>query len=416
MPEETVVPDARDPTNVLHKRLDSWTSALNILYAYVESLVQLQQNVSKSLEKVKKTIADSPGFDSTADSSNPQTTGGIDGAFKLLRGRTDVAINKSTTTENSLKKNILPELKKLIIEVDKQRKALVKSVVKIGKDVDLAQAVTQRDIERLGSSAAGFATSTKVEPRTDPYIAHRLVIHDISDQVEKENNQIDAILLAEQNFLTMERHLVSTVQTLFSSLAQAEVDYFSAQIESFPAIANSFKSIPEDYEWQAFCRVHQDILIKPDHPKRKAENITFSNQSHGSVEPLIEGVLQRKEGTLMKKYESSYFVVTKCRYLHQFQSQDNSRHYDPEMSIYLPDANIGTPGTQESGKYKLKIIAKDSLKTLKKKHTFSFKASTYDELMKWYDAIKEASGIDQNGATFERTNTGATTKTAGSEA
>lgn len=99
--------------------------------------------------------------------------------------------------------------------------------------------------------------------------------------------------------------------------------------------------IAPDFEWNGFVQRNSSLLIDPSAPPRNIQNVSFPNQDHASTKPLIAGTLEKK-GKLLKKYDTSYWVITPSKFMHEFKSDDDfSKDPKPETSLYLPDCMIG---------------------------------------------------------------------------
>jgi hypothetical protein len=111
---------------------------------------------------------------------------------------------------------------------------------------------------------------------------------------------------------------------------------------------------------------------------------------HHATRALIEGSLERKSrNKLSWGYTTGYYVVTPSKFLHEFKDSDNNRQDPkPELSIYLPDAVIGTVQGE-----KFSVKGKDKSKTMSSKLTGStelnFKAHTAADAAKWFQVLSE---------------------------
>jgi hypothetical protein len=152
--------------------------------------------------------------------------------------------------------------------------------------------------------------------------------------------------------------------------------------------------IPPDFEWSRFVGRNENMLVDPNSPERTIEGISFPNQDHKATKALIEGTLERKSRNKlsMSGYSTGYYVVTPSKYLHEFKDNDNLRKDPvPELSIYLPDATIGTPNGE-----KFNIKGKDVSKGLSSKLSgtseLAFKAHTASDAQTWFNVIRSVVG------------------------
>lgn len=401
--EEAILKDFPDPTHNLLHRLESWIHVVDMIDEYVDSHILIQKNITQGLEKARKAISDAPRFDYRVGRNSeatspvgevPPSTGseeiGVAESFETLRTRTDGLINKSIETEQSLKSSVLPQLTTLKGDIEKHIKGLKATGIKNSKDIEKAKSVTQSSIETLGQYVSSFSINThsKLDYKNDPYVLHRYAMNALEDQIGKENNQIDALISIEKNFETLERHITQVIQQAVSLLDSALSNYSTLKVESYQTISATFSAIPADYEWQSYIKNPSSMLIPYDTPKRQLENIHFTNCDAPSTKPLIEGILQRKEGKLLKSYTSGYYVLTPSRFLLQYSSQNHVKDPTPDFAIYLPDSQVGEMSSRSSGKNKFVIQAKDTARTIGLGHkNYSFKTNTYDELTAWYSAI-----------------------------
>lgn len=424
--------DVPDPTPDLLNRLDNWKHSVGLLEDYVQGLIALQKNTTSGYEKVRKTINDAPRFDYAEGSrlasagadtgigvpgsataagagapvsavgsgtgagsqTTPQGPVGIAEAFAALRTRTEFLLNKSGNTEQQLRSAIIPQLDTLRGDIDKHYKGLKGPGLKGMKEVDRAKERTQKFIEALAQGAASYGGAgggTKSDARGDPYLKHRLVLNSVDDQVNKENTQSDAVASMQNNFRTLETHIVQVLQQSVSVLEQIMRGWGDSQSEAFVTVSNYFNHIAKDHEWNQYVRTHAEILVPEGMPKRQARQITFANMDHDSVIPVMEGTLQRK-GTVMKQYHTGYYVLTKSGYLHEFKSKDFVQDPEPERSLHIPGCVVGPASPRESGKFKFSVQGKDLSKSLSTKHTFMFRTNTYDEMIAWHDALSKVAG------------------------
>lgn len=417
--KDALASDIPDPTNVLLARLENWKQTVNILVDYFETLAVTQKHTTSGLEKAKKAVSDAPKFDyaeplsptaagtapdgssalSTASGVGGESQGdaGIAEAFANLRAKTDSLINKSIETEAQFKQAVFPQLNTLKGDIEKHLKGLKGPGLKTQKEVEKARSSTQKFIELLGQHVSSFGTGRLEKPKNDldPYVIKREVLASLNEQVIRENSQADSIISTQNNFQTLERHIVQVIQQSVYIVHQTVCDYSSAQIETFQSISDQFQGIQPDHEWNNFVSNSNGVLIPEDAEKRDLSNLTFTNADHESTVPIIEGILQRKSA-LVKQYNSGYFVLTPTKFLHQFKSQDATLDPLPEFSLYLPDCSLGKAATQSSGKYKFVITGKEKGTLIAKKHAFAFKASTYGEMVAWHEALAKAVGVSED--------------------
>jgi len=149
-----------------------------------------------------------------------------------------------------------------------------------------------------------------------------------------------------------------------------------------------------NFEWTGFVERNKNILIDPNSPDRTIDGMSFPNQNHHSTQALIEGTLERKSRNKlsMSGYSTGYYVVTPSKYLHEFKDSDNLRKDPvPELSIYLPDAVIGSTNNEKFN-IKGKDVSKGIGSKLSGSSEIQFKAHTAADANKWYEAIRSVVG------------------------
>lgn len=312
-----------------------------------------------------------------------------------MRVNTQELINTNLETEKNIKGSALPVVERLHKEIKHKAKELVSGTEKAAKEVEKARNTTQKHIELLGQHTAAFEATGggKASPTEDPYVIQRGVIHRLNKQVIEENNQHNDLVAVQSNFEAFERHIVETIQQAmetFNSFAGGQ----ALKVQALHAdMLGSAQRIAPDFEWKAFVKRRGDALANPNDAPRTVEGIQFPNMDHPSTKPLIEGSLERKSrNKLSWGYQTSYYVVTPSKFLHEFKDSDVVRRDPvPELSIYLPDAVTSGPngekftvkGKDKSGHMGGKLAGTTEL---------SFKAHSPAEAEKWVEVIRRASG------------------------
>lgn len=310
-------------------------------------------------------------------------------------------INSNAETEKTLKGSVLPILERLHKEIKAKVKEVSHGVEKGAKDIEKARNTTQKHIELLGQQTAAFeSTGGKMNPTDDPYVIQRGVIHRLNKQVIEENNHRNDLINVQDSFKAFEAHVVETVQQAMDALNQVAGGQAEKTRALYTDMLGAAQRIPGDFEWQGFVAREGHRLVDPNDPPRTVEELVFPNQNHNSTKPIIEGSLERKSrNKLSWGTQSGYYVVTPSKFLHEFKDDDNLR-YDPkpELSIYLPDAVIGTPSGE-----KFSVKGKDKSKSISSKlagsSELSFKAHSAAEAQKWFEAIRAAAG--STGSAYE---------------
>ncbi|EHK96464.1 putative Uncharacterized PH domain-containing protein [Glarea lozoyensis 74030] len=383
--------DPSDTSGLLEERLRAWKHAVGYLEDYVSATEKVQKAHAKEYEKVLKTInnplKEGHHFD--------QGLGGIASVFENMRLNTQGLANSHLETEQNLKGSVLPILDRLHKEIKNKSKELSSGAAKGAKEVDKARNTTQKHIELLGQQTANFeSTGGKMHSAEDPYVVKRGVLHRLSAQVLHENNNKHDLIAVQNNFAQFEHHVIEVIQQAMMSFNQFVAGQAQKQQELYGDMLATTQRVPTDFEWNQFVQRNSNILINPNAPERTVEGIAFANQNHRSTQPLIEGTLERKSRNKlsMSGYSTGYYVVTPSKFLHEFKDNDNLRKDPvPELSIYLPDAVIGTTAGEKFN-IKGKDVSKGIGSKLSGSSEISFKAHSPADAQKWADVIKSVVG------------------------
>lgn len=393
---EEAIPDedSSETTKLFYERLQAWKHACGYLEDYISTTEKMHSHTSKEYEKVLKTV-NSPLKEGH---HFHQQNGGVAGMFENIRSNTQGLANSQSETAKTLKGSVLPTFERLHGEVKNKTKELNKGAGKASKAVDKARNASQKHIELLGTSAATFdSRGGNVKASEDPYIVQRGVYHRLNKQVIEENNSRDDMVAVQNNFSQFEEHIIKTIQQGLDQFNQVESNQAEQTRNMYGDMTANAQRVPPNFEWEGFVQRNNNVLIDPNSPKRNVENISFANQDHASTRPLIAGSLERK-GTLLKRYDTGYYVVTPSRYLHEFKTDDDfAKDPSPENSLYLPDCLIGAVDGVKFN-VKGKDASKGVIGKMSMSHEYRFKAHTPQDAQKWHDVIYSVSGgTDESG-------------------
>ncbi|KAJ5051752.1 uncharacterized protein L3040_001524 [Drepanopeziza brunnea f. sp. 'multigermtubi'] len=393
MSSDEAIP-GNDPSNtseLLAERLQAWKHAVGYLEAYITATEKVQRAHSKEYEKVLKTV-ESPlkeghHFD--------QNMGGIASLFETIRTNTTGLANIHLETEKNIKGSVLPILDRLHKEIKNKSKEITAGAGKNAKEVEKVRNITQKHIELLGQHTAGFGVSGgKMSANDDPYVVQRGVYHRLGKQILEENNNKNDLINVQNNFALFESHIIEVIQQAMMTFNQFVGGQAQKVEQLYGEMLGTAQAVPLNFEWAGFVERNKEILVDPQTPDRTLDGITFPNQDHSCTRAVIEGTLERKSRNKlsMAGYSTGYYVVTPSKYLHEFKDSDNLRKDPtPELSIYLPDAVIGTTNGE-----KFNVKGKDVSKGIGGKFTGSselqFKAHTASDANKWYEAISSVVG------------------------
>ncbi|KAH8645970.1 PH domain-containing protein [Tricladium varicosporioides] len=385
--------DAGEVAKLFSGRLQAWKHAVGYLEDYVTATEKMQYMHGKEYEKIFKTVThplkEGHYFD--------QSLGGVVGMFNKISSNTQGISNTHYETAKTLKGSILPIFERLHAEIKNKNKEFMKGVSKGGKLVDKARDSTQKHIELLEQHIAYFdSTGGKVAANEDPYILQRGVMYRLHNQVIEENNNREEMLASQNNVAQFEAHVIHSIQQgmgQFHSTVSKQADLTKSMYGDMVATS---QRIPPDFEWNSFVKHNTDFLIDPSALPRSMQNISFRNQNHRATQPLISGSLDRKS-KIMHMYDTSYYVVTPSKFLHEFKTDDDfGKDPIPELSLFLPDCIVGGIDGQ-----KFAVKGKDMSKgkfssTISLSHDYQFKAHTPADAQKWWDVMRSAAGQTKN--------------------
>ncbi|TLS23991.1 hypothetical protein PpBr36_08094 [Pyricularia pennisetigena] len=409
---DDAVPE-NDPTGtagLLAERLSAWKHAVGYLEEFMVAVEKAHKTQAKEYEKVLKSISkplkEGHHFD--------QSLGGVAGFFENMRVNTEAMVNTNLETEKTIKGTVLPIIERLHKEIKHKTKELSHGAQKSAKDVEKARNVTQKHIELLGQQTAAFESSgARLDPSHDPYVLKRGVLHRLNQQVLDENNHRNDLLAVQNNFQAFEMHVVEVMQQAMEAFNQCAGGQAEKMRALYSDILGAAQRMPPDFEWKGFVQRNRENLIDPNENPRTVDSITFPNMDHKGTKSLIEGTLERKSrNKLSWGWSTGYYVVTPSKFLHEFKDSDNLRKDPvPELSIYLPEAIIGTPN-MEKFNIKGKDVSKGISGKLAGSAELAFKAHTAADADRWFEVIKSVAGA--TGA--KRVNTDANAASAAAAA
>jgi hypothetical protein len=278
---------------------------------------------------------------------------------------------------------------------------LASGAVKGAKEVEKVRNTTQKHIELLGQQTANYQSSGgKMSANDDPYVVQRQVFHRLNKQVLEENNHRHDLVAVQNNFAQFETHIIEVIQQAMMSFNQFVGGQVQKDEQLLTDMLSATQAVPPDFEWSKFTERSQNVLVDPKSGDRTVDGINFPNQGHKSTKPLIEGTLERKSRNKlsMSGYSTGYYVVTPSKFLHEFKDNDNFRKDPtPEMSIYLPDATIGSTNNEKFN-VKGKDVSKGLSSKLSGSSEIAFKAHTAADASKWFDVIRSLAGAAPAGA------------------
>lgn len=382
--------DPSTTAGLLAERLQAWRHAVSYLEEYMAAVEKIHGRQAKEYEKALKTISNPLREGQHFD----QSLGGVAGFLENMRSNTQALININLETEKSIKGSVLPMLERLRKEIKYKAKKLQGGAQSTAKKVDRLRNTTQKHIELLGQQTAAFdSAGGRLHGHDDPYVVVCGVAHCLANQVVAENNHHNDLVAVQSNFKAFEAHLLAVLQLAVEAFVQLAGGQGGRARALYGDMLAIVQAVPGDFEWNSFAARASDRLANPADAPRSVDAIQFPNMDHASTRPLIEGSLKRKSrNKLSWGYSTAYYVVTPARFLHEFRDSDDTRRDPrPELSIYLPDAIVGT-----SSGDKFNVKGKDRSKTLSGKlagsSELAFKAHSPADAQKWFHVIRSVCG------------------------
>lgn len=228
----------------------------------------------------------------------------------------------------------------------------------------------------------------------DPYIVQRGVLHRLGKQVMEENNNRHDLISVQNNFAQFEAHIVEVIQQAMASFHQFVGGQAQKVDQLYSDMLGTAQRVPSDFEWSRFQDRNANMLVDPNSPERTVDGIAFPNQNHKATKAMIEGTLERKSRNKLSLsgWSTGYYAITPSKYLHEFKDSDNLRKDPtPELSIYLPDATIGTPNGEKFN-IKGKDVSGGIGSKLSGSSEISFKAHSASDAQKWFEVIRTVVG------------------------
>ncbi|KAL9085875.1 MAG: hypothetical protein Q9159_004481 [Coniocarpon cinnabarinum] len=382
--------DTSEVTKLFHERLQAWKHACGYIEDYIATTEKMQSAHHKEYEKAVKIVSQPLREGDHFESS----LGGVNEMFDGIRGSTQNIANAHLETARTLKSVVLPIFERLHTEIKNKQKELAKGVGKGSKSVDKARETTQKHIQLLGQHAASTATTGGVTGKpnasNDPYVLQKGVYHRLNKQIVEENGNRSDMLTVQSSFSQFEAHVMQSFQQGFGHFMQTMGGQLDNQKAMYTQMVQRVQTINPLFEWNSFVQRKNDVLIDPNAAPRSIDNVSFPNQNHGTTQALIQGSLERKSGVL-RKFDAGFYAITQAKFFHEFKTDDNlSKDPKPEMSLYLPDCEMGG---LNSNTFSVKGKDTSGVKALGPKTEYTFKAHTDADASKWYSVIESlASG------------------------
>lgn len=323
---------------------------------------------------------------------------GLQDIFYGIRDKTRVIADHHANLAKTVEGSIVQHLEKLRVEIKAHIKNVQQDTGKLANSVARERELSTKMISDLARSITLLKnTPMSVSARDDPYAANQAVSRQLQRQVNEENALQKSIIIMQQNSAHFEEGIVRSIQSAWQTFDEWS-GRMSAQIQdTWLGLGVHMRSLEPNAEWIAFAS-RSDHLLDPDTPLRNPETIDYPGKEDPSVIPVHQGILERKK-RFTQAYKESFYVLTPAGYLHEHGSSDQTRHPSAELSLFLPECTLGAPSTASAMTHKFHIEgrklggAQSGGFSLGREYAYTFRARSHDELMEWWNDIKQLSKV-----------------------
>lgn len=411
-PETAAIPesaDRPDPASTLENRFKAWRNLVDDLESYFKHLEKTHEGTAKDYGKLAKTI-NLPFKDRGVFEQS-----GIQDIFAGLQQNATKMQNDYLTHAKSVDNTLVKSSKNLSSEIKDFIKRLEKDGVKGGKTVSKNQADTQKHIDLLSNHISKGNAGNVSKHTEDPFITHRGVLSRLDGQVQEENAHQSTLIALQNECAQFEAKIVRAIQDMIGQMSSQTAGQAQALNATHQQLLNTTNSVSPSSEWNGFV-ARDKTLANPNAPPRTAKSIVFAGSDHALTQAVKEGDLLRK-GTVIKKYSSAYYVLTPSGFLHEFKSKSFETDPDPAWSLDIKTCAIGGHSSANTGKAKWTISGKTK-GLMSSKHDFQFQATSYDDMLEWWTAIRKfaasSPNVEETTADDSDSETGASTATPSS--
>ncbi|AOA60582.1 Phosphoinositide PI4,5P(2) binding protein [Komagataella phaffii CBS 7435] len=415
------IPTTANPTEILASRFNSWRNVIRALLVYLKDVVSVHEEVVRQQVRLQQSLS----FPFTTQGLNgdlyqPITTGksnsaGSDGAGPadnfaaiqnfflplgngsiydlpsiLLQFHSSYAVNAQKTIRE-LNSTVIPRLEEL------RRDLLVKIKEIRGLQSDFKNNVnkevltTKQELTAYQSSIELVSKHpNNVQPKNDPYLLRTQLDRQIKRQIQEENFLHEAYLNLQSSAKELEKVIFLEVQsalTVYAKLlgkqAQTIFDVLITKLD------NGFLTKEPSFEWDSYIS-REPNFIDPNLPMRHYRDLVYPHNNSPLSFEIRSGYLERRS-KFLKSYSKGWYVLT-ATFLHEFKTPDRKRDPIPVMSLPLNDCQITEHSKMDTVNpdswHKFVLHAKQN-GIINRGHNWVFRAEGYQEMMKWYNDMKQ---------------------------
>lgn len=362
-----------------------------MLISYFEGIADIEYNTAKEMTKLGGVIQ-------VPFREGNQFLGedGLQDIFYSVREKTRVIADHHANLAKTVEGSIVQHLQKLRAEIKAHIRNVQQDTGKLANSVARERELSTKMISDLARSITLLKnTPMSVSPREDPFASNQAVALQLQRQVNEENALQKSIIIMQQNSAHFEEGIVRSIQSAWQTFDEWS-GRMSAQVQdTWLGLGVHMRSLEPNAEWIAFAS-RSDHLLDPDTPLRNPETIDYPGKEDPSVIPVHQGILERKK-RFTKAYKESFYVLTPAGYLHEYASSDIGPNTYPELSLFLPECTLGAPSTAAASTHKFHIEGRTGPLTggfgLGSTFAYTFRARSHDELMEWWNDIKQLSKV-----------------------
>ncbi|OMH82325.1 hypothetical protein AX774_g4198 [Zancudomyces culisetae] len=309
---------------------------------------------------------------------------------------------------DDIKKNIIPDLKRLRRQVSKYETKFIKVISKEygamssqGKQID-------KGINKLRNQVVDKSVNTKKQD--DPILHRNELEKNLKKQEETEEKFQKTLNVELEKIHEWESKVVRKISDLIDSYFTIKTNECKNLEVVIAENREELKNFNYQDEWAKFQNhIHNGVTDYSDTTRRHSTEIRrLSDKNIDVLSVVAEGPIKMKSG-LLKSMHDFYGVMTVSKYLHLYKNQkEYEDKSDPVHSFYLPTTEIYV--NQTDGKF---VLSHKRALLPKKKHSFTesaFHPKMHDGVLQagergsgsgtgnkpWYDILESTINSDYN--------------------
>jgi len=380
-------PNELRPSDILLNRFVAWKSLINQLIQYFEGIADIENNTATTLLKLGGVIQ--VPF---REGNQFMGEGGLQDVYYKLRDGARAVADTHASLGRTVDSSIVQHLIKLKSEVKAHIRNIQQDTGKLAVAVAKERELSVKAIADLSKAiTVSKNTPMKVSVREDPYVNNQHVMRQLRRQVNEENNLQKSIIIMQANSAHFEEGIVRSIQSAWATFDEWQSRASVAVQETWKHMGSAMAAIAPEQEWVSFA-ARSDHLLEPDTPLRKVDHIEWPGRHDPAVEPVHDGMMERKK-RFTKTYRESYFVLTPTGYLHEYKSSDPNASSEPIFSLFLLACTLGPASglNAQSHKFHIEFKSPDKsgIKVLTNRDKgFTFRCRSRSEMLSWWNDLR----------------------------